>query len=100
MKSHERDVREREHLVQTLAEKYGIKGYDYSPLEDERVSEFELRLKDLARRHNAELEKLQDAGSAKTASLEKKERELSTKQNRQTVERDSAREQIVSQFSL
>lgn len=91
----ERNIRDREALIRSLAEKHGIKGYDHSPLEDDRVLDFELKLKDISRRHNSDLEKLQNAGSARAATLEKKERDLSTKQNRQIVERDSAREQIV-----
>lgn len=57
--------------------------------------DFELKLKDISRRQNTELEQLQNSGTTKTASLEKKERELSAKQNRQIIERDNAREQVV-----
>ena len=54
-----RRIEESEALIRSIGAKYHLKGYDYSPLEREKVVEFISRFDDLRRRHNAETESLQ-----------------------------------------
>jgi DNA repair protein RAD50 len=54
-----RRIEERETLIRSIGAKHHLKGYDHSPLEREKVIEFNSRLGDLQRRQNAETERLQ-----------------------------------------
>ena len=54
-----RRIEDRETLIRSIGAKHHMKGYDHSPLEREKVSEFVSRLGELQRRQNAETEQLQ-----------------------------------------
>jgi DNA repair protein RAD50 len=55
----ERRISDREVLIREISVKHGIKGYDYSPLEREKVVEFISKLGDVQRRQKIEYEKVQ-----------------------------------------
>lgn len=96
VQAHEQKIRDRENLVRSLADKHGVKGYDHSPLEDDRVSEFESKLKDIHHRKTAEYEELVAAGTAKTDSLSKTLVGLTSQQTQYKIERENSRQNIVS----
>jgi hypothetical protein len=76
-----------------------VKGYDHSPLEEDRVAEFESKLRDIHQRTTSEYEKLVNSGTAKTESLSKNIMDLTSQQTQYKIERDNARQNIVC-FSL
>jgi DNA repair protein RAD50 len=78
-----------------LSAKHGIKGYEHSPLDDNRVEDFIHKLNELQRRQNVEVEKIQSSGAAKSEELTKKLGDLRHKQDQSRIERDAAREQVV-----
>jgi DNA repair protein RAD50 len=55
----EQRISDREHHIKDISSKHNIKGYDYTPLEREKVIEFFERLSDLQNRQRTEYEKLQ-----------------------------------------
>lgn len=59
LQAQERRIADREELIREIGVKHGIKGYDYSPLEREKVVEFISRLGDVQRRQRAEFESAQ-----------------------------------------
>ena len=50
---------EREQAIRETGELFGIKGYNYSPLDERKVVEFISRLGDIQRKHKMDFEKLQ-----------------------------------------
>ena len=52
-------IADREQFIHETGDKHGIKGYQYSPLEREKVVEFLSRLGDVQRKQKAEFEKFQ-----------------------------------------
>lgn len=98
MKAHEEKIQARENLVRSLAGKHGLKGYDHSPLEEDRVSEFELKLKDIHHRKTTEYEKLAAAGTAKIDSMSRQLVDLTSQQTQYKMERGNIRQSIVRAF--
>lgn len=72
-----------------------MKGYDHSPLEDDRVAEFESKLRDIHQRTTSDYEKLANSGTVKTDSLSKNLLGLTSQQTQYKIERDNARQNIV-----
>lgn len=93
---HEEKIRTRENLVRTLAAKHGLKGYDHSPLEDDRIQAFELKLKDTHHLKTTEFDKLSNTGTAKIDEMSRSLQDLASKQTQYKMERGSARQAIVS----
>lgn len=52
-------ISEREQLISEISTQYNIKGYDYAPLERDKIIEFISRLNELQRKQRLEFEKLQ-----------------------------------------
>jgi DNA repair protein RAD50 len=52
-------IAEREQLIRDIGNKYGIKGFNQSPLEREKIVEFLTRLGEFQRKQKSDLEKLQ-----------------------------------------
>ncbi|KIK01859.1 hypothetical protein K443DRAFT_678003 [Laccaria amethystina LaAM-08-1] len=59
-------IADREQFIHETGDKHGIKGYQYSPLEREKVVEFLSRLGDVQRKQKAEFEKFQSDLRSKT----------------------------------
>jgi len=72
-----------------------VKGYDHSPLEDDRVAEFESKLRDIHQRMTSDYEKRANSGTVKTDSLSKNLLDLTSQQTQYKIERDNARQNIV-----
>jgi DNA repair protein RAD50 len=57
--AYERNVKEREAAVKEAANAHDFSGYDYSPLEEAKVTEFIDKLHELVRKAESDLKKLQ-----------------------------------------
>jgi DNA repair protein RAD50 len=55
----EQRISDREKLISDISGKHNMKGYDYTPLEREKVIEFISRLGDLQKKQRTEFERLQ-----------------------------------------
>lgn len=96
LQAHDRRLIEREELIREISDKHNIKGYSYSPLEREKVTEFIYRLGDLQRKQRSEYEKLQSEIRAKNDEFNRQSRQLHTELESLKMQRGNAREQIVS----
>ncbi|KAL4080977.1 P-loop containing nucleoside triphosphate hydrolase protein [Scleroderma citrinum] len=93
-KAHERRIIEREELIRGISDKHNIKGYDHSPLEREKVTEFIMRLGDLQRSQRANYEKLQSEARIKNDEYNRKSRQLHTELENLKIQRSNTREQM------
>lgn len=57
--AYERNLKDRESAVREVAKTHNFGGYDYSPLEDNKIVEFVDKLHELVRKAEADLKKLQ-----------------------------------------
>ncbi|KAI0030422.1 hypothetical protein K488DRAFT_87770 [Vararia minispora EC-137] len=87
-------ITEREGIVRTLASQHRIRGYDASPLEDQKVVEFTSQLSALQRRWSVEMERLQRESKAKDTEYLAKSRQLHSEQDSLKHRRNSAQERI------
>jgi hypothetical protein len=58
LKRHEKALEDRQSLVQELAGRHGIEGYDQYPLSSEKIEVFIDQLAEMQRQHSRELEDL------------------------------------------
>lgn len=58
-KTYERNVRERETTVRELAKSHNYPGYDYSPLEENKIVDFLEKLHELVRKSEADFKRVQ-----------------------------------------
>lgn len=75
-RAQEQRLADREELVRELSTKYELKGFDYSPLEKEKVAEFTSRLSDLLRRETMEAEKIQEEANTRNKEYQERSRQL------------------------
>ncbi|KAF8505241.1 hypothetical protein BU17DRAFT_57979 [Hysterangium stoloniferum] len=92
---HQENIKQREVAIRTMGSKYGIKGYDHSPLEVEQVAEFCTRLSDIQKKQNQDTESLQSDGSSKTAEYQAKLQTLNLEAGGLRMQKDTVRAQIV-----
>ncbi|GLB38321.1 putative repair protein [Lyophyllum shimeji] len=85
---------EREQLIHEISEKHGIRGFNISPLEREKVVEFLSRLNETQNRRRIEFEKLQSDLQTKNEEFARKQRALDKELERHRLEKDSLRQQI------
>lgn len=52
-------IEDREKEIKDLCEKYGIRGFNYSPLDNRKVLEFMTKLEEMKKERTDEMEKLQ-----------------------------------------
>ncbi|TFK52414.1 hypothetical protein OE88DRAFT_1401845 [Heliocybe sulcata] len=95
-RAQEQRLTEREQLIRDLSTKYQIKGYDYSPLEKEKASEFASRINELLRREAIEAEKIQEEVNAKSKEYQERSRQLHADLERLKQMKSSLRSQITT----
>lgn len=57
--AYERNVKERESSIREVAKSHNFAGYDYSPLEEDKIVEFLDTMHELLRKSEADLKRLQ-----------------------------------------
>ena len=100
MQAHEQRVHDRAALIRSLASKHNVKGYDHSPVEEDRATEFGRKLKDIHQRMTSGYEKLAATGAAKTDTLSKNHLKLASQQTQHKVERDNFWQNIVGSYAI
>ncbi|KAF8967155.1 AAA domain-containing protein [Flammula alnicola] len=90
-----RRIQQREQVIHEIGDVYGIKGFNYSPLERDKVLEFLSRLGDVQRRQQAEYEKLQSDLKAKNDDYHAKLRALDSELESRQSQKQRLRDQIV-----
>ncbi|KAF8322507.1 hypothetical protein DL93DRAFT_2123877 [Clavulina sp. PMI_390] len=93
-KAHEQKLLDREQLIRALAATLGIKGFDHTPLPEDRVKDFEDKLKEIQSRRSVEYDKLISAGNKKADTLSKNLMDLQNNQTAFRMERGAARDTI------
>jgi DNA repair protein RAD50 len=93
---HQENIKQRELSIRTIGSKYGIKGYDHSPLEVEHIAEFYTRLSDIQKKQNQDTESLQSDGNSKIAEFQTKLQTLRLELGGLRMQKDTVRSQIVS----
>ncbi|KAI0702294.1 hypothetical protein BC835DRAFT_1404375 [Cytidiella melzeri] len=91
-KAHEEVLREREEAIRELSTKHQLMGYDYSPLEREKIIEFITRLTDLQRAQNNETDALQSEQKSKSETYNAQLRRLHAEVERFKQQKDNLRE--------
>ncbi|KAG6897072.1 hypothetical protein C0992_004313 [Termitomyces sp. T32_za158] len=94
-KAQDQRLAEREQLIHEIAEKHGIKGFNVTPLEREKVVDFLSRLSDMKNKHRMDLEKLQSDLRTRTEEYALKQRMMDNDLNKHKLEKDNIRDQIV-----
>ncbi|KIM43207.1 hypothetical protein M413DRAFT_444016 [Hebeloma cylindrosporum] len=89
-----RRISQREQEIREIGDAYDIKGFNYSPLEREKVLEFLSRLGDVQRRHHLEFEKLQNELKIKDEDYYDKVRALDKQLGDQRSQKQRLREQV------
>ncbi|KAF9013278.1 hypothetical protein BDQ17DRAFT_1386857 [Cyathus striatus] len=92
--AHKQQMAERESMIREIGEKHGIKGYNISPLDRNKVIEFMSRLGDVQRKQRTELENLQNELRAKTEEYNRKARQLDSEIEGHRHQKKNFREQI------
>ncbi|RDB18009.1 DNA repair protein rad50 [Hypsizygus marmoreus] len=87
-------ISDREQLIRDICDRHGIKGFNISPLEREKVVEFLSRLGETQRKQRAELGALQGELRSKTEEYTRKQRLLDNELGRFKLEKDNLRDQI------
>ena len=100
MQAHEQKVHGRAALIRSLASKHNVKGYDHSPVEEDRATEFEYKLKDIHQRMTSGYEKLAATGAARTDTLSKNHLKLASQQTQHKVERDNLWQNVVCSYAI
>ncbi|KAG6912426.1 hypothetical protein DXG01_014688, partial [Tephrocybe rancida] len=85
---------EREQLIHEISEKHGIKGFNISPLEREKVVDFLSRLNETKNKHRMDLEKLQSDLRAQTEQFTRKQRTLDNELSKHKLEKDNLLKQM------
>ncbi|KAG6878083.1 hypothetical protein C0993_012410 [Termitomyces sp. T159_Od127] len=85
---------EREQLIHEIAEKHGIKGFNVTPLEREKVVDFLSRLNEMKNKHKMDLEKLQSDLRTQTEEYAQKQRMMDNELSKHKLEKENIREQI------
>ncbi|KNZ73056.1 DNA repair protein RAD50 [Termitomyces sp. J132] len=86
---------EREQLIHEVAEKHGIKGFNVTPLEREKVVDFLSKLNEMKNKHRTDLEKLQSDLRTKTEEYAHKQRMMDNELSKHKLEKENLREQII-----
>lgn len=74
-------------------------GYDYSPLEDQKVEEFMDRIDELVRKAEADLKRIQVEGARKERELQAELDQLATTKTTAIATKQSKQDQIVRDHS-
>ncbi|KAF9475656.1 hypothetical protein BDN70DRAFT_955105 [Pholiota conissans] len=90
----ERRIAEREQEIRHLAAKYGLKGYEQTPLERDKVLEFLARLNEVHGKKRSEYEKYQAELNAKTDDYHAKLRALDAELEGHKSQKQHLRDQI------
>ncbi|KAF8586295.1 hypothetical protein K439DRAFT_1341218 [Ramaria rubella] len=93
-KRHQENIKGREALIQSIGTKYGLKGYEHTPLEANTVAEFYSRLMELQKKQNQDTETMQTDGRAKTAEYQRKLQNLRVEYSGIRLQKDTVRGQI------
>lgn len=94
-KNYERNVRERESTVRELANTHNYPGYDYSPLEEDKIVDFVDKLHELVRKSEADLKKVQHEGNRKERQMQAELDQLSSAKTTAVATKQSKQDQIV-----
>ncbi|KAF8798951.1 hypothetical protein BYT27DRAFT_6885480 [Phlegmacium glaucopus] len=89
-----RRISEREQSIREMGELFGIKGYNYSPLDERKVVEFVSRLGDVQRKQKMDFEKLQGDLKAQNDEYHRKSRSLENELESHKSQRKRLRDQI------
>ncbi|CAA7261579.1 unnamed protein product [Cyclocybe aegerita] len=89
-----RRISSREQAIHEIGDTFGIKGFNYSPLERDKVIEFLTRLDDVQQRRRSELEKLQSELKSENEVYQNKLRVLDKELERQNLQKQNIRSQI------
>jgi len=95
---HQDNIKGREALIRSVGSKYGIKGYEHSPLEGDKAAEFSTRVADLQKKQNQDTETMQTDGHAKNEECQQKLQNLRGELTSVRLQKDNNRSQIVSDY--
>ena len=95
---HQDNIKGREALIRSVGSKYGIKGYEHSPLEADKAVEFSTRVAELQKKQNQDTESLQTDGRAKNEEYQQKLQNLRADLTSIRLQKDNNRSLIVSNF--
>jgi DNA repair protein RAD50 len=92
---YERTVKEREAAIREVAKNQNFSGYDYSPLEEQKIEEFMDRLHELVRKAEMDLKRIQADGARKERQLQAELDLLSSAKTSAVATKQSKQDQIV-----
>ncbi|KAJ3509992.1 hypothetical protein NLJ89_g4921 [Agrocybe chaxingu] len=89
-----RRISSREQAIHEIGDTFGIKGFNYSPLERDKVIEFLTRLDDVQQKRRSELEKLQSELRSENEAYQNKLRVLDKELERRNMQKQNIKSQI------
>ncbi|KAN0125486.1 P-loop containing nucleoside triphosphate hydrolase protein [Lactarius tabidus] len=93
-KAQEERIHDRETLIHEIATQNGIRGFDVSPLERDKVQDFSTKLSTLSAQQTAEVERIQNEILQSNATYNEKSRQLHASLERYRQQRASNRSRI------
>ncbi|KAF8195567.1 AAA domain-containing protein [Pholiota molesta] len=96
----DRRIAQREQAIQEIASVYGLKGYDQTPLERDKVLEFLARLSELQRKQQVEYENLPSELKTKTDEYHAKLRALDSELEAHKSQKQRIRDQAERQDKI
>lgn len=88
-------MKDRESAIREIAKTHNFSGFDYSPLEDDKVADFIDKLHELVRKAESDLKRIQTDGARKEREMQSELDRLSDAKTTAIATKQSKLDQIV-----